>query len=507
MIAHLLKLRQKLHNKREALTQDEEKPFLEHLEDLRKTLTRLVLTLVISVLVCFAFNSWFFKVMYEPAVSAGLSESRERKLPESLLQLDPLAQQNTWRAIHEAARGSANLAGADRERLLKYAAPDAFAREMAQALLLHHYSSMVPAPARSAWQQEATAALSADQRPNVIKYLTELQAAGTSTDLATPTAIVTMEALAPAEGFMISMKLSLFAGIVVAFPLLFYFLLEFILPGLTARERKVLWPALSIGFSLFLIGVLFAYFFVVPRALEYFNQYSADIGIIDRWRIGSYISFVTTFTLIFGVAFELPVVVMVLVKLGLIGFETMNRTRSYAVIIILVASALLTPTGDMLTMSMLAAPMVIMYEACIWFAWLHDRKEKRIEAEEAERSRARRATLVGVATVPAASPPSRGENTEQIPSPDPDPDPFAAYQATYGLDHESPPLPATAEDEDTSPWHPHEQEHDAQAEYEQYLRDAAGYPIPPPPASELPLPEPPAASSDTSPDTAPRRRD
>src|ERR1035437_7808766 len=96
----------------------------------------------------------------------------------------------------------------------------------------------------------------------------------------------------------------------------------------------MLWPALAIGSGLFLVGVCFAYFLVLPRALEFFYDWSTSLGVSNDWRIGDYISFATQFTLLFGASFELPVVVMVLVKLGLIGYEGMSRTRSYAIVAI-----------------------------------------------------------------------------------------------------------------------------------------------------------------------------
>ena len=159
-----------------------------------------------------------------------------------------------------------------------------------------------------------------------------------------------MSALKPTETFMLSMKLSFFAGIILAFPLLLMFILQFVLPGLHANEKRVLWPSMAVGFGLFLGGVFFAYFAVLPRALTFFYEWSGSLGVSNDWRIGEYISFATQFTLLFGVAFELPVVVMVFVKLGLLAYETMSRTRSYAIVAIFVAAAILTPTPDVFTL-------------------------------------------------------------------------------------------------------------------------------------------------------------
>jgi sec-independent protein translocase protein TatC len=467
--APLLKLRDQLTRKRHALTNDEEKPFLSHLEDLRKTLTRIVLTLVFSVVACFVFNEWFFDLVRDPLRRAGLEEPKERKLPEAILALPAGDQQRTWWRIHNAARGAAALEGEQRRLFMEVAAPDPLTRQLAEAVLLHHAASMVPEKLRDDYLGRGTALLPAADGAAVLGYARQLIKAGTTPDLNVPMDMVETEAFAPAESFMLSMKLSLFAGIIVSFPLLLYFLLEFILPGLTERERRLLWPALFIGFGLFLSGVLFAFYFVTPRALEFFHEYSASIGIRDRWRIGQYISFVTTFCLIFGLAFELPVVVMVMVKLGLLESTTMRRTRAWAVLIILVASAVLTPTGDMLTMSMLALPMVVMYEACIWLAVLHERKERKLEEAERAADMARRASFV-----PASPVPARTEDETAS-------DPYDRYHSDYHdshhghHDHHGHDAHGSGESGGT-PWHPHHQDPDSRepdAEYEQYLREHA----------------------------------
>jgi Tat protein translocase TatC len=184
---------------------------------------------------------------------------------------------------------------------------------------------------------------------------------------------------------MLAIKLSVFAGIIISFPFLLYFILQFVLPGLKQNERKALWPALIIGFGLFLLGVFFCYFLVLPKALDFFYTYSGGMGVENEWRIGDYITFTTQFTLIFGLAFELPVVVMTLVKIGLLSYQTMSNTRSYAVLSIFIVGAIITPTGDALTLSLLAVPMCLLYEMCIWLAYFNRKKELAAEAlEEAE---------------------------------------------------------------------------------------------------------------------------
>jgi len=144
----------------------------------------------------------------------------------------------------------------------------------------------------------------------------------------------------------------------------------------------MLWPAMLIGFGLFLAGVCFAYFVVLPRALVFFATWDESLGVASDWRIGWYISFATQFTLLFGLSFELPVVVMVFVKLGLLTFEMMSRTRSYAVLAIVVVAAMITPTSDIFTLSLMAVPMYVLYETCIWLAYFDEKKKRTQEAAE-----------------------------------------------------------------------------------------------------------------------------
>jgi len=171
---------------------------------------------------------------------------------------------------------------------------------------------------------------------------------------------------------------------------LLLFILQFILPGLHGNERRVLWPAMAVGFGLFLTGVVFAYQFVLPRALLFFYDWSSGLGVSNDWRIGEYITFATQFTLLFGLSFELPVVVMVLVKLGLLTYETMAKTRTYAVVAIYITAAIITPTPDIMTLNLMALPMLLLYEICIWLAWFDRKKAREQEAREEAELRLRR---------------------------------------------------------------------------------------------------------------------
>ena len=177
-------------------------------------------------------------------------------------------------------------------------------------------------------------------------------------------------------GFSLAMKLAFYAGIVLACPFLLYFLADFILPALTPREKKLLTPAFTAGTLLFLSGVALAYFVVIPAGLHFFIEYNKYLSIRSEWTIDNYVSFVSHMTLAFGICFELPLVVLVLARLGIVTHEFLRQKRSYVIVLIFIIAAVITPTTDMVNQSLLAVPMCLLYEACIWIAWWMERKKR-----------------------------------------------------------------------------------------------------------------------------------
>jgi sec-independent protein translocase protein TatC len=180
-----------------------------------------------------------------------------------------------------------------------------------------------------------------------------------------------LQSLGVADSMTISLKLAFYAGLVVSFPILLYFLAEFVLPALTSRERRVVMVAAVIGFGLFLGGAAFAFYAVLPATLEFFFRDAQMMQWRPTWTVGEYYSFTTQFVLAFGLAFELPVVVLALVKVGLLDHAQMKATRPYAIVVVFVLAAVITPTPDIFTLLLMGAPMVLLYEACIWIArWM-----------------------------------------------------------------------------------------------------------------------------------------
>ena len=180
-----------------------------------------------------------------------------------------------------------------------------------------------------------------------------------------------------ADPLTIAIELSFYAGLVMAFPFLVLFLAEFVLPALTPKERRMLYPAAAVSFGLFVVGVLFAYYCVLPPTLDYFFNYSKALNWRPLWSVREYFSFTTQFVVSFGLAFELPLAVLLLVKLEILSYEVLQKTRSFAVIVILFLAAIITPTTDVLTLILMAGPMYLLYEGCILIAWLMQRKIRR----------------------------------------------------------------------------------------------------------------------------------
>ena len=182
------------------------------------------------------------------------------------------------------------------------------------------------------------------------------------------------------DSFVITLELAFFAGIVLSLPFLLYFLASFVLPALTRKEKKFLFPGILISTLLFAAGVLTSYYWLLPHTLQFFHNYAAKIGVKTLWSWRDYLSFCSWLTIGFGLLCQLPVVIVALSLLGLIDYKLLSRTRSYAITGILILSAVIAPTPDPMTFITLGAPIIELYEACIWIVWLIDRRKQRAES-------------------------------------------------------------------------------------------------------------------------------
>jgi Tat protein translocase TatC len=194
---------------------------------------------------------------------------------------------------------------------------------------------------------------------------------------------VDLNTLSPAGGFFVAFQVAIYGGIALSSPLLFYFIAQFVFPALKWNERKYIYRGIGFSLPLFFAGATFCYFVLMPVALAASQIYANWLGFsANIWQAEEYISFVSKFILGMGLGFEMPVVILVLVKLGIVDYRMLAKGRRYMIVINLVLGALLT-TPEVLTQILMAVPLQALYEISVWIAWYWERKErKRQEREE-----------------------------------------------------------------------------------------------------------------------------
>ncbi len=179
--------------------------------------------------------------------------------------------------------------------------------------------------------------------------------------------------LSPPEAFFTALKVSFFAGILLAMPYVLYQLWKFIEPGLYEHEKKFILPFMFFSVMFFFAGAAFAYFVILPFGLKFLLGFMGDL-LTPQITIGSYISFVIQMILAFGFVFLLPVVVWLLSKLGVINYRMLEKNRKFAILIIFIIAAILTPP-DVFSQVMMALPLIVLYELSIWVAKVTGKRE------------------------------------------------------------------------------------------------------------------------------------
>ncbi len=189
---------------------------------------------------------------------------------------------------------------------------------------------------------------------------------------------------APHEAFFTYIKVSFIAGIGLASPVVFFEMWRFIAPGLYDNERRYIFPIVFFSTFFFLSGALFGYFFVFPVGFRFFASFASDM-ITPMVSTKEFLSFSTRLLMGFGIAFELPIVAFFLGKLGLITPQFLKKQRKFAILLIFVVSAILTPP-DVVSQLMMAAPLLILYEVSVWIVHFFGRKPIVEEMEEEKQS-------------------------------------------------------------------------------------------------------------------------
>lgn len=208
----------------------------------------------------------------------------------------------------------------------------------------------------------------------------------------------TLSMLAPQEGFTVNMRLAMFGGFALAFPFIGYQLWRFVAPGLYRSEKKAFLPFLVASPAMFIAGASFAYYGILPLAFRFFLSYQqgvgsnpetvgglADAGIVYIGSIDQYLSLTMKFIMAFGLCFQLPVLLTLMGTAGLISADALASTRRYAIVVILIACALISPP-DVMSLAVMFFSVYPLYEVSIWLIRIIERR--RAQAEDAAQDEA-----------------------------------------------------------------------------------------------------------------------
>lgn len=184
---------------------------------------------------------------------------------------------------------------------------------------------------------------------------------------------VQLNKIGAGEAIMAFLKIAVTFGILLASPVVLYQAWAFVFPALTQQERKFALPLFLIIVFFFLVGAVFAYLIVLPVVVQFAAGLFANVGVGNLWSIDKYVGFATGMLLAFGVAFELPIVMAFLSRIGVINAQGFRERQRYAIMFIFVAAALLTP-ADLLSMLLMAIPLILLYQLGIFFAFLAEQE-------------------------------------------------------------------------------------------------------------------------------------
>ena len=187
--------------------------------------------------------------------------------------------------------------------------------------------------------------------------------------------VQTLQTLSPIEAFMINMKLATVVGLVLASPFILREIWVFASPALKANERSGILMIFCLGLFFFSGGLAFGYYLVIPLALQFLIHYNLDYHFLPQWTLQGYFSFVVNFLMIFGLVFELPLVLAGLVSIGIATPAFLAHMRKQAIVGIFILSAFIAPSADPVTQTIVAVPLVVLYEVGIWLSYLAVRKK------------------------------------------------------------------------------------------------------------------------------------
>jgi len=313
------------------------KSFLEHLEDLRWVLIKCVAAAGVAMITCFFAGNYVFKVIEWPLKRAPMYTGADLQIVRVTLGTNQLGVYHV--GTNDTLSG---LAGTN------------------------HYVRLELSPVTVGTN-------------TVLGVRVEAEAKAPAQE--SPIDIVS---LGPAAAFVVATKIAFYGGLAIASPFIFYFVGNFVFPALRIHEKRYIYRGLIFGFGLFVAGVSFCYFVMMPVALAVSAKYAEWFGFkANQWRAEEYIGFVCKFMLGMGLGFEMPVVILTLVKIGLLNYSILKAARRYVIVIAFVLGAILT-TPEVVTQVLMAFPLLILYEISVWIDWYWERQDKKREALASE---------------------------------------------------------------------------------------------------------------------------
>jgi sec-independent protein translocase protein TatC len=317
------------------------KPFLDHLEDLRWTLLKVLAAVVLGMSVCLVAGNWLVAFLTWPL------EHAQRMLPAAQQRVPLLLGTNEVKRV----------------RVDSVPLPPSVNSNHITAL------ELVPVLLGDRWV--LTLNVQTNQRPDL-----------------PPENLVVLKNYGPLSAFVVALKIAFYGGLVVSAPFVIFFIGQFVLPALKVKEKMFVYRVAGYGSLLFILGVAFCYLVIMQVTLMASVQFSQWMGFgADEWRAEEYVSFVCKFMLGMGLSFQLPLVILTLVKMGIVDADMLANFRSYFIVGNLTLSAVITPSGDPFTMVLMALPLQVLYEGSILVARRWARKEREREAAEAAAGR------------------------------------------------------------------------------------------------------------------------
>ncbi|HRQ39788.1 MAG TPA: twin-arginine translocase subunit TatC [Chloroflexota bacterium] len=197
-----------------------------------------------------------------------------------------------------------------------------------------------------------------------------------------PESAAALQTLRPTEGIETFFKVALLFGAVLAMPFILYQIWLFISPGLTPSEKKYIYIFIPGSLALFLLGILFSWFILVPAAINFLANFMQDV-FRTEWTGQDYISFVVRMVFWIGVSFQMPIIVYVLARVGMVTAQMLREQWRYAVVIVAILAAIITPSIDPVTMLLTMAPLIVLYVFSIFLAKVGQRQFERAMALDA----------------------------------------------------------------------------------------------------------------------------